>query len=102
MTTGKEQDSPREIASLTKIMTCYLTCQIMEDLGLDPKSTFFTVSANADSQTGTSACLREGQQLSVYDCLYGLMLPSGNDAAVVIAENLGTYLHFLKEKKKLK
>jgi D-alanyl-D-alanine carboxypeptidase len=40
---------------------------------------------------GTTASLCEGDQVSVRDLLYGLMLPSGNDAAVTLAENFGDY-----------
>jgi len=40
--------------------------------------------------TGVSAKLKAGDRLLVRDCLFGLMLPSGNDAAVAIA---GTYLY---------
>ncbi len=41
---------------------------------------------------GTTANLREGQILTVKDCLMGMMLPSGNDAATALAETFGTYL----------
>jgi D-alanyl-D-alanine carboxypeptidase (penicillin-binding protein 5/6) len=34
--------------------------------------------------------------MSIEDLLYGLMLPSGNDAALVLAENLGAVLYFDK------
>jgi D-alanyl-D-alanine carboxypeptidase (penicillin-binding protein 5/6) len=39
--------------------------------------------------TGTSAELVEGDSLSVWDLLHGLMLPSGNDAALALAEYFG-------------
>ncbi len=41
---------------------------------------------------GTSANLRYNEKVAISDLLYALMLPSGNDAAVVLAENLGAYL----------
>ena len=41
---------------------------------------------------GTSAKLRTGDVLSVWDLLHGLMLPSGNDAAITLAEHFGQYL----------
>lgn len=41
---------------------------------------------------GTSAKLREGDILNVEQLLYGLMLPSGNDAAYVLAKNFGKFL----------
>lgn len=41
---------------------------------------------------GTTANLCEGDSLSIKDLLFGLMLPSGNDAAVTLAENFGDFL----------
>ena len=43
----------------------------------------------AASINGTSARLRNGDILSVWDLLHGLMLPSGNDAATSLAEHFG-------------
>lgn len=43
---------------------------------------------------GTLAHLNPLEWVSVYDLLYGLMLPSGNDAANVLAENMGAILYF--------
>jgi D-alanyl-D-alanine carboxypeptidase len=56
------------------------------------------VSKNASTVGGTSAMLREGQRLSIYDLLHGLMLPSGNDAAMVLAEHFGRYFVLDKAK----
>src|SRR5690606_24622023 len=47
-----------------------------------------TVSWNAANQPGTSVYLRSGEQRTLRELLYGLMLVSGNDAAVAIAEHL--------------
>mmetsp|Transcript_12542 Transcript_12542/g.19576 ORF Transcript_12542/g.19576 Transcript_12542/m.19576 type:complete len:119 (-) Transcript_12542:1496-1852(-) len=41
---------------------------------------------------GTTAHIKEGLRYSIYDLLIGLMLPSGNDAALVLAENFGRFL----------
>lgn len=43
---------------------------------------------------GTSANLRKGEQVLVIDLLYGLMLPSGNDAAIALAQYFGKYLSY--------
>lgn len=71
-------------ASTTKIMTAYLALQKgnLDDM--------VTVSANAVNQeSDSSVCkLKEGDQLTLKDLLYGLMLQSGNDAAVAIAEHI--------------
>lgn len=42
---------------------------------------------------GTSARLKYGDVLSIWDLLHGLMLPSGNDAAFSLAESFGTYIY---------
>lgn len=43
---------------------------------------------------GTTAGLRLGDQLSVVDLLHGMMLPSGNDAAVALAQYFGKFISF--------
>lgn len=47
-----------------------------------------TVSRNASYTEGSSVYLREGEKISLLDLLYALMLESGNDAAVAIAEHI--------------
>lgn len=51
------------------------------------------VSKTAASMGGTTAKIRTGDELSVWDMLHGMMLPSGNDAAMCLAENFGEYLY---------
>lgn len=69
-------------ASTTKILTCYIavTTTNLDDI--------VTVSENAVNQASdSSVCeLEAGDQISMRDLLYGMMLRSGNDAAVAIAE----------------
>lgn len=77
------EKSPRErlpMASLTKIMTAIVT---MENPRADDR---YTV-AGADLVGEDSMGLAVGEVLSQEDLLYGLMLPSGNDAAEVLASN---------------
>ncbi|MFB5084244.1 stalk domain-containing protein [Symbiobacterium thermophilum] len=74
--------APRAIASTTKIMTALLAVE------QGHPDAVVTVSANAASQPGTSVYLRAGEQRTLRELLYGLMLVSGNDAAVAIAEHL--------------
>lgn len=71
-------------ASTTKILTAYIACLYGN---LDD---YYTVSANAVDQASDSSVinLKEGDVISLRDLLYGLMLRSGNDAAVAIAEGL--------------
>ena len=78
---SKETKARLEIASLTKIMT-FLTCEtICKELHLDPNSLTMTISEDASKLKGTTAELCCGDTLSMTDLLYGMMVPSGNDAA---------------------
>jgi len=72
----------RPMASTTKIMTALVA---LENAALADR---VTVSAQAVRVTGSDAGLRPGQQLTMLELLYALMLPSGNDAANVIAEHV--------------
>ena len=71
-------------ASTTKILTAYIACLYGN---LDD---YYTVSANAVNQASDSSVinLKEGDVISLRDLLYGLMLRSGNDAAIAIAEGI--------------
>lgn len=75
-------------ASTTKIMTAIVALKYG-----NPDDTV-TVSANAlNLESGSSVCnLKTGDKLSLEQCLYGLLIKSGNDAANVIAEHIsGSY-----------
>lgn len=89
---GNNWSQPREIASLTKVMTCFTVLKLMEKYSLNKHSTLITVSKRASGEIGTSAHLVEGHTFSIWDLLHGLMLPSGNDAAIALAEYFGKYL----------
>jgi D-alanyl-D-alanine carboxypeptidase len=43
---------------------------------------------------GTTAFLKIDQRISIYDCLHALLLPSGNDASIVLATAFGKWLYF--------
>jgi serine-type D-Ala-D-Ala carboxypeptidase (penicillin-binding protein 5/6) len=77
---------PVAIASVTKIMTAWLVLKLA---AADPKvlDEVVTFSAKADQTGGTTADLKVGERVAVRDLLYGLMLPSGNDAARAFAEH---------------
>lgn len=70
-------------ASTTKILTAYVTLKYCNDL-----DAYVTISENAVNQASdSSVCnLKAGDVIKLRDLLYGLMLRSGNDAAVAIAE----------------
>ncbi len=71
-------------ASTTKIMTAYLA------LKYGNVNDFVTVSKNAVNvpSDSSTAHLQKGDVLSLKDLLYALMLPSGNDSAIAIAEHI--------------
>lgn len=70
-------------ASTTKIMTALLA---LEETDLD---TYFTVDSDAIHVEGSSMGLKEGDQVSLRQLCYGMLLPSGNDAANAVAVRLG-------------
>ena len=78
----KNADERLAIASTTKIMTALLA---IESCAMDE---IVTAGKNASGVPGTSIYLSEGEQLTMEEMLYGLMLRSGNDAAVAIAEHV--------------
>jgi D-alanyl-D-alanine carboxypeptidase len=81
-------DSLRHPASLTKMMTLYLTFQALESGRLNLNQSF-PVSSNAAEQSPSKLGLRPGTRIRVEDAILGLVTLSANDAAVVLAEGLG-------------
>ncbi|MDR3285601.1 MAG: D-alanyl-D-alanine carboxypeptidase [Holosporales bacterium] len=81
----KNADELMTPSSITKIATAsFIFNKIQEkQLSLD---TIFVVSANAFRKEGSSMFLKQGQKVSLKDLLLGLIVLSGNDAAVTIAE----------------
>ncbi|WP_236838488.1 D-alanyl-D-alanine carboxypeptidase family protein [Caldalkalibacillus salinus] len=79
----KNIDEQMRIASITKIMTAIIA---IEQGVLDDK---VETTSNAYKVEGSSIYLKLGEKLTLEEMLYGLMLRSGNDAAVAIAEHIG-------------
>ncbi len=77
---SKNQDEKLPMASTTKIMTAITVIQNCQNL-----DELIQVDDSAVGVSGTSIYLRQGEELTVEDLLYGLMLRSGNDAAVALA-----------------
>ncbi|MFF3922740.1 D-alanyl-D-alanine carboxypeptidase family protein [Paenibacillus lactis] len=80
---SKNGDERLRIASLTKIMTAIVA---IEHGKLNDR---VTVSKNAFAKEGSSLFLKLGEEMTLENLLYGLMLRSGNDAATAIAEHVG-------------
>ena len=87
------------IASLTKMWTAVVVAQEV-DLKEHTK-----ITPNASTQEGSSIYLKNGEDIQVDVLLYGLMLRSGNDAAVALAEHAGGsvegFVKLMNEKAKL-
>lgn len=93
---GENFEDKRAMASTTKIMTSIIA---LEKGNLKSQ---VKVSPRAASVGGSSFNLSIGERLSLENMLYGLLLPSGNDAAIAIAEHIGSteenFVHMMNEK----
>ncbi len=83
---GQAADERRKTASTTKVMCALVVLQLAEK---DPRvlEEIVTFSKLADETPGSTAAIKAGESLPVRDCLYGLLLPSGNDAGNALAEH---------------
>ncbi|MDP6553932.1 MAG: serine hydrolase [Pirellulaceae bacterium] len=81
-------DQSLDIASTTKLMTALVILRLAEE---DPDilAEEIVFSKRADQTHGSTSGLAEGERLTAGECLYGLLLPSGNDASVALAEHFG-------------
>ena len=75
-------------ASLTKLMTAYVTLKAVKE-GRITLDTIFTVSPVAASQSPSKMGLRPGTQVTVDNALKMMLVKSANDMAVVLAEGVG-------------
>lgn len=80
---GKNYHTPMLIASITKIMTCILA---IESNKLD---NIVIVDDIINKSEGSGIYIEIGEEIKLRDLLYGLMLRSGNDAALMIAKYVG-------------
>ena len=81
----KNADTQCSTGSTIKILTCMLA---IESGRLDDVATVSDNAVNFNKKYNSLMGLEAGEQWTVRDLLYGLMLPSGNDAAIAIAEQL--------------
>jgi serine-type D-Ala-D-Ala carboxypeptidase (penicillin-binding protein 5/6) len=79
----KNAHTKMRIASITKIMTGILAIESGK------MNQYVKVSENATHAEGSSVYLKPGEKIKLRDLVYGLMLRSGNDTAVAIAEYIG-------------
>lgn len=76
---SKNMNTPSLIASITKIMTCILAIESGR------LKEVVVVDDSINEAYGSGIYIKEGEELVLKDLLYGLMLRSGNDAAIMIA-----------------
>lgn len=85
----KDADTPAAPASVTKVMTMLLIVEALDrgEINLDDT---VTASARASSMGGSQVYLKEGECMSLRDMLKAIVVASGNDAAVAVAEHMCT------------
>lgn len=80
---ANNKDLVRSVASISKIMTAVVAIES------DKLDEIVTVGSEIKSAYGSGIYIKEGEELTLRDLLYGLMLRSGNDAALSIATYVG-------------
>ena len=94
---AKEPDAKMKPASMAKIMTTYIAFQRIAEGSLSLDDTFL-ISEKAWRKGGSKTFVEVGKQVSVRDLLFGVIIQSGNDAAIAIAEGIsGTEDGFAEE-----
>jgi serine-type D-Ala-D-Ala carboxypeptidase (penicillin-binding protein 5/6) len=85
---GQSENKPLDMASTTKMMTALVVVRLAR---ADPKvlDEVVTFSERADKTVGSTSGVNAGEKVPVRELLYGLLLPSGNDAAEAFAEHFG-------------
>ena len=83
-----EPDSRQEPASLTKLMTAYGVFKALQE-GRIKLTDMVTISENAWKQEGSKMFIEVGKQVSVENLIQGMIVQSGNDATVALAEKVG-------------
>ncbi len=92
----KEADTPVEPASLTKLMTAYLVFDALRQKKISLQQTF-SVSPKAWKMEGSRMFIDPKMQVPVEDLLKGMIVQSGNDATMALAEGVGgTSEHFIE------
>jgi D-alanyl-D-alanine carboxypeptidase (penicillin-binding protein 5/6) len=82
-----DPDSRQEPASLTKLMTAYVVFKALEE-GRIKLDDMVTISEYAWKQEGSRMFVEVGKQVSVEDLILGMIVQSGNDATVALAEHV--------------
>ena len=93
---SKDLDMPVEPASLTKLMSAYLVFDALKSKKIDMKQTF-SVSERAWKMPGSRMFIDPKMKVPVEDLIKGMIVQSGNDATMVLAEGVaGTVERFVE------
>ena len=84
---AKNADTPLPPASMSKLMTLFMVFEALQEGRLSLDDTF-RVSVKAWQMGGSKMFLREGNEVRIEDLIRGVIVHSGNDACVVLAEGL--------------
>jgi len=83
----KEPDAKRPLASLSKMMTFLLAIEAIENKEVNAND-IITIDKSIASVRGSSYHLKEGEKVPLIELMKGLMIVSGNDAAIAIARHI--------------
>jgi D-alanyl-D-alanine carboxypeptidase (penicillin-binding protein 5/6) len=84
---AKNENKPVPPASMSKLMTLNMLFEALQDGRID-LDTKFTVSKKAAEKGGSKMFVKQGERISVENLIRGIIVHSGNDACIVVAENL--------------
>ena len=94
---GENISQVHPLASITKMMNACVAFSLIKEKKISLFDTKATVSKNALKYKGSSAYLKSGQKVTLFDLLCGMIVPSGNDAAYELAwflsdENISNFV----------
>jgi len=84
---SKDADKKMPTSSMSKVMTAYMVFDALKN-GQITMNTMFPVSTKAWKKGGSKMFVKEGENVSVEDLLKGVIVQSGNDATIVLAEGI--------------
>lgn len=84
----KDPDAKRPLASLSKMMTFLLAIEAIENKEVK-KDDIIKIDSSIAKVRGSSYHLKEGEEIPLIELMKGLMIVSGNDAAIAIAKHIG-------------
>ena len=91
---SKDIDRPIPPASMSKLMTLWMVFESLEEGKIELDDTF-RVSKKAWKKGGSKMFLREGEYVTIKNLIKGVIIQSGNDACIVLAEGIaGTEANF--------